>query len=1078
MNKIYHEFIKNVQSWPNRIAVKDNTRSVTYAELKFISDKIHSRMINNVSKDAVIAVCLNRSVNLLASILSVLKGNNAFLLIDPSLPIDRVTFILQNSNAFQVICSGDTVNLIRVGTTHIINIDVKPDSSDPIQQISESKDTDLAYVVYTSGSTGKPKGVMIDIVSLWNRLNWMRQYLCVAETDVIFHKASLSFDVSIWELLLGITSGSCVYMLKQGDEKSIKEMILSVKEASVTILHFVPSMFLLFIDYVKEHNVKKYLSSVKYIILSGEELHGYLLEKYFELFIERDAPVLLNLYGPAEAAIDVTYYECKRGDVLKDIPIGKEIDGVKIYILDKNNLSCPLNMVGEICISGLAVGRGYINQESLDIEKFCMNPFREGERMYKTGDYGKRAKDGMIYFEGRSDRQLKINGIRIECGEIESVLSKYDGIKRVVVIADDQQSNHQKLIAYYESEYDLNKDSIREHMAKKLPIYMIPSILIRIKKFPETVGGKISHNELAIMRDKMLGESAHYLNELETNIGKIWESVLMTKNISVDMDYFDLGGDSMDAIRISAAIEKIGYKCSMQDIYYYRTIQKLSQSIENEKASNQIVPIANDIDNHRLGEKELNLINVKEIKPGERKSVSENKKNETRIVDEKNIDQKKDVNEIIVDLLKTLRNEETIYMNNLIKSGIKIDYSFTAYEKNFRSYYRKVYFLNRVSFNSTLDIERLADAIDRMVESQGLLRSVIIKSGELTKWREFNGVKISRIPMVDLSPLSQKESDGFIYEVLVKYYADNNKLRAFPFRIVLIKKRLNAYELIYLMDESIHDQYSEILIKKIISGNYQEQTHQPCASFSKYIKTVASGPIKISHKEIATFYNLKEITEQMQKLEGMINSKVRTNPGHFYFSFPLDKLKESRMVLAVELLCCFCEKEFGLQHMPIWMIHNCRSYEMNQFINTIGGFADSIPVLLDVKNIPGSMDHIQLCIKKAVQHHIHFQSLYHSDKINEKFKETQQILRDSIGNVFKTKSVFIFDVNVNSENKSSVEIMTSSGNAEEVVPRWLNGFCFWVKFIEEQVHISIHVPYNFSKKEYTEFFNTQIKRFY
>ena len=282
-----------------------------------------------------------------------------------------------------------------------------------------NKPNDLAYIIYTSGSTGKPKGTMIEHYSVINRLNWMQKMYPLGEHDVILQKTPFTFDVSVWELFWWSFVGAKVCFLIPGGEKDPEEIVRAAQRNKITTMHFVPSMLNVFLDHLEgSSNVDK-LSSLSQVFASGEALNVQQAERFNRILNRQFKTKLHNLYGPTEATVDVSYFDCSTGETLEIIPIGKPIDNISLYVVDKNYGLQPVGVAGELCIAGDGLARGYLNKPELTMEKFVQNPFVPGTRMYRTGDLARWLPDGNIEFLGRIDHQVKIRGFRIELGEIE-----------------------------------------------------------------------------------------------------------------------------------------------------------------------------------------------------------------------------------------------------------------------------------------------------------------------------------------------------------------------------------------------------------------------------------------------------------------------------------------------------------------------------------------------------------------------------------------------------------------------------------------------------------------------------------
>ncbi len=342
--------------------------------------------------------------------------------------------------------------------------------------VNATQPNNLAYIIYTSGSTGIPKGVMIEHASLLNRIHWMQRKYPLSSEDVILQKTTLTFDVSIWELFWGAFTGASVSLLPIDAEKDPHQIIDNIQENKVTVLHFVPSMFSAFLDYIEWNHAIEKLTTLKYIFCSGEALGRDQIRRFHQLFSNHTSTKLINLYGPTEATVDVSYHECTDEAAQKVVPIGAPIDNIQLFIVDQNLNLLPIGLEGQICIGGVGVARGYINREELTKEKFVSAPFLDNQTIYLTGDSGKWLPNGEIEFLGRIDHQVKIRGYRIELQEIENQLANIPDVGTAIVIAresatteNDVATKNSYLAAYVTSaqriKYDDNASKLLKEVA-------------------------------------------------------------------------------------------------------------------------------------------------------------------------------------------------------------------------------------------------------------------------------------------------------------------------------------------------------------------------------------------------------------------------------------------------------------------------------------------------------------------------------------------------------------------------------------------------------------------------------------
>jgi amino acid adenylation domain-containing protein len=444
-----------------------------------------------------------------------------------------------------------------------------------------ARPNDLAYVIYTSGSTGRPKGVMVEHTSLVNFIFGIQEQYPIRSEDVILQKTTFTFDVSVRELLWWMVSGASVSLLRVGGERDPETLVNTIEKDGVTVVHFVPSMFNSLLDYLEVLPERtRSVGSLRYVMASGEALTKKQVERFYKRFPQYSIQ-LVNLYGPTEATVEVTHFDCFSVDKFKTVPIGKPIANIQLYITNTYDHLQPVGIVGELCLSGVGLARGYINRPELTAQKFVENPFVSGERMYRTGDLARWLPDGNIEFIGRIDDQVKIRGYRIELGEIEAQLRKHDSIQEVVVIAREHEHGEKYLCAYLTSREEVGVSKLRQFLLGSLPEYMIPSYFVSLEKIPLTPNGKVDKKGLPAPDGdvKIETEYAAPRDEVETLLVQIWQEVLGVKKIGIHDNFFELGGHSLNAIRLESEFEKIGFQIEDTIIFDHPTFYDFMENI-------------------------------------------------------------------------------------------------------------------------------------------------------------------------------------------------------------------------------------------------------------------------------------------------------------------------------------------------------------------------------------------------------------------------------------------------------------------------------------------------------------------
>lgn len=579
-------FSKQVSATPEHIALEFEDNQISYRELDERSNQLANYLIDQgVKKNSLVAICINRSFDMLIGILGIIKSGAAYVPIDPSYPTDRIQYILEDSKSNFIITDLKSSNHLK-GKLILLDEDIEL-----IKKASNSKPevfiepNDLLYIIYTSGSTGKPKGVMIAHQSLANYVTAQTEYFGINDREKVLQFSNYCFDASIEQIFLALLNGSCLVLLREDLMTNASNFSDYIIEHQVSHLHATPG-------FLENLNPGPAYPHLKRIISAGESCKKELVKRWL------GKVDFYNKYGPTECTISVLEYKCSAEtiDHLKVIPIGKAIKNSTVYILDEKLRPAKS---GELYVGGIQLAKGYLNQPVLTEKSFIDSPFKLGEHLYKTGDLARWTDDENIEFLERSDDQVKIRGYRIEIGEIESVLAKFQKISQYAVIAVDDENTGKKLVAYVVATDVLDKEDIKTHLLQSLPEYMVPKIIIQIDKIPLTSNGKVDKRELQ-HADIITNEKERIFrpaeNELQKVITKIWSDHLGIARIGIDDDFFELGGHSLVAVRVMTVIEKeIGVRLPLASLFDHSTIEKLAALLEGKDETpakwDSLVPI-------------------------------------------------------------------------------------------------------------------------------------------------------------------------------------------------------------------------------------------------------------------------------------------------------------------------------------------------------------------------------------------------------------------------------------------------------------------------------------------------------
>ncbi|MDP6581473.1 MAG: amino acid adenylation domain-containing protein [Vicinamibacterales bacterium] len=556
----------------------DGTPSETcsYGQLETRAAGLAARLrALGVGPDVLVGVLVPRSINLLVALVAVLKAGGAFVPIDPEHPPGRIDEMLRDAATPVLVATPDLAG--RLSPPPGCQL-VEPDECKAVDTMSgvgaDPGPAGLAYVMYTSGSTGRPKAAMNTHGGLSNRLAWMQRAYRLGPTDAVLQKTPVSFDVSVWELLWPLTAGARLVLCPPGRHRDPALLAALIRRQRVTTLHFVPSMLRVFL----ETPGLPECPSVRRIICSGEALSPVLARQCLEW---SDAE-LHNLYGPAEAAIDVTHWPCRR-DALDDVvPIGRPISNTRIHVVGGTGRRCPVGVAGELCIAGLGVGRGYHALPGLTAERFVPDPFGEsGERMYRTGDRARWRWDGELEYLGRFDHQVKIRGARVELGEIEARLAEHPSVRQAVVEARLGAGGADRLVAYVVTDSPRpSVSALHRFLASWLPATMMPATFLFLEQLPLSPSGKLDRRALPDPTSERPRLDTAYTGprtENERQIAEIWQAVLGVEAVGVHDNFFELGGHSLALAEVQSGLAASTDRTpSLVDLFRLPTVAMLA----------------------------------------------------------------------------------------------------------------------------------------------------------------------------------------------------------------------------------------------------------------------------------------------------------------------------------------------------------------------------------------------------------------------------------------------------------------------------------------------------------------------
>ena len=582
-------FEEQVEKTPGNIAVNCEGRALTYRQLNEQANRVchylHAQM--DIQPDDLVAVHLERSEWMLIAILGLFKAGAAYLPVDPQYPADRIDYMLSDSRCKMVLNEAALVEA-RQGDY--------PATNRPLQVAPGN----LAYVIYTSGSTGKPKGAMIEHLGMLNHLLSKKDSLQLGPQSSAVQNASPCFDISVWQFLAALLAGGRVLIYPTQLVLDPPAFLAQWEIDQPTVLEVVPSYLAVLLDLLESAPALN-ISQLQYLLVTGEEIKPALVERWRRLFPDKQ---LVNAYGPTEAADDITLYFIEQGPLPFQIPIGKPVQNMVIYVLDEQGAQVPIGKYGELYVSGAGVGRGYLYNEARTQAAFSEDPFREqpGVRMYRTGDLGRWLPDGNLEFTGRRDDQVKIRGHRIELGEIEKVMETCPGVEQAVAVIHITAQEEKEIIAYITGKEEIDTALLQAHIAKALPSFMMPRHLMQLPAFPLTPNGKVDRHALPPPPEGNGQYNRNITaarNEVEEKLLLLWSEILNTPatSLSVQDDFFESGGHSLSATRLAGRIQRtFGIAFTFRELFNAPVLEQqailISQAQQHSFLAIPVLPTA------------------------------------------------------------------------------------------------------------------------------------------------------------------------------------------------------------------------------------------------------------------------------------------------------------------------------------------------------------------------------------------------------------------------------------------------------------------------------------------------------
>ncbi|MCP4662396.1 MAG: amino acid adenylation domain-containing protein, partial [bacterium] len=576
-----HQLVEaQAERTPEAIAVEFADQRLSYLELNRRADQLaHYLRSLGIGLEVRVGLCVERSSELVVGLLGILKSGGAYLPLDPDLPPERLSFMIEAAGVRVLLTQERLLPILPELATPVVCLDrdwAEISATSPALPAPAMDPSNLAYVIYTSGSTGEPKGSMIPHRGIVNQIRWMQAQYRLRTGEAVIQKAPFSFDVSVWETFWPLHSGGRLVVARPGGHRDSAYLAELVATRGVTAVQFVPSMLELYLDDARATGV------LRRVFASGEALPYALQQRFFTRF---SGIGLTNLYGPTETSVGVTFRDCEPQDRRRTVPIGRPMLNIRIRLLDRWGASVPIGVTGELAIGGAGVGRGYLGRPDLTAERFVPDGFgpQPGARLYRSGDLARMRPDGAIEYLGRTDHQIKIRGLRIELGEIEAAVGRGPGVRECVVVARDEGAGDRRLVAYLVAEGETSEPELRASLRESLPEYMVPAAMVWLDALPLTPNGKVDRKALpapepAAYELAVTGVAPR--DPIEEILAEIYAQLLGVEGVGVDGDFFALGGHSLLATQLASRVRRmLGVELPLRIVFEHSTLGGLAAAV-------------------------------------------------------------------------------------------------------------------------------------------------------------------------------------------------------------------------------------------------------------------------------------------------------------------------------------------------------------------------------------------------------------------------------------------------------------------------------------------------------------------
>ncbi|WP_195724386.1 non-ribosomal peptide synthetase [Paenibacillus monticola] len=928
------QFADQVELYPYLDAIRFGEARLTYGELDTLSDRWAAWLgLNGIGFDDVVAIKLERSFEMVICFLAVLKAGAVYLPIDPSFPAERIQHMLQDSGAALLITDDSEVKKSGfMGRTVLKDAVGLPVEGREISARKPQLD-DRAYIIYTSGTTGKPKGVALEHAGVANLPEVFRTKLGIGPKDRILQFAPCSFDASVWEFAMALTSGGTLCLVSKdtiGDPEWFESY---VNQMGITVATFPPS-------YMERLQPAK-LQSLRLVITAGSEPSAAMLGEWVQHM------QCINAYGPTEASVCAAMWEIEDLNLPHKLPMGFPILNSRICIVDAGLHPLPVGVTGELCIAGVGLAREYLNQPEMTARQFVSSKIPGFERMYRTGDLAKRLPDGNLVYQGRMDSQLKIRGYRVEPGEIEAHLLLLNGVKNAAVLLKRQPKGHGTLIAYYSGVCAPQPREMKRLLSVMLPDYMIPTMFMKLDALPLTLHGKVDTAALNKIPQTVETGSDFRLpvSDQEALVIEVFEEVLEKKGVGPENSFNELGGDSISAMKVVFLLKRKGFSLDVRDLLVRQSAAALGELLIQRSTEGKVVA-------------EL------QAEPREQQEKIQVEPEETKE---------------LPDLLHQLTMQQQAYARELGDNPVIGKIPVTAIQAMHLGRSENVGVVIPVSAKRSK--EDIASAVLNLVREQEMLRCFLSGEGDGT-WSLHEQPNHISLPFAQIEGPEVEEKMKQMIRDLYTGRFDHDIPGSLLYRMVLIENGVSGERvLVYASHHSLSDGLSCSLIAETLSlpddSTLSSRGENPGTVYRDYVRLLDEGPQGISLAELENRFELPTYRHNLFELEAKINKFPKNRHTIIELEIPLaGDLPEEGWHTVLEMLAVFGRDFLQMDQLSVQLVSGGRRYGGHTFYHLAGNFIDYIPVVLNVgEPVEISLSRIREQTQAVAAHHINFAAL-------------------------------------------------------------------------------------------------------